>query len=143
MPVKPRLSGFRCAMRLVNRSVAVLLLPAFLAASTPVLAQQPGVVDDAALQQALASQADTERDQRATVQRVLAREDARAMAARMGLSVSAADTAVAALTGAELEAAARQAAAVERTAQAGGSNTIVISATTLLLVLIIVILIAN
>lgn len=130
-------------MRLMNRCVAVLLVPAFLAGVAPVRAQQPGVVDERALEQALATQVDAEHDQRAAVRRVLAREDARALAARMGLSVSAADSAVATLSGAELDAAARQASAVEAAAVAGGGNTIVISVTTLLLVLIIVILLAN
>lgn len=125
-------------MKMTNRIVALVLLPVFLVAS-PAFAQQPRVVDSAALNQALAGQAELERSQRALVQRVLDGADAREIAARMGLSVARADSAVATLSGAELNTLAQQASAVD-TALAGGSRTIVISTTTLLLVLIIVIL---
>jgi hypothetical protein len=128
-------------MTITNRIVAVVLLPVFLVAS-PAFAQQPRVVDSAALNQALAGQAQLERTQRELVRRVLDRAEARELAARMGLSLQRADSAIATLSGSELNTLARQASAVD-TALAGGSRTIVISTTTLLLVLIIVILLVK
>jgi len=125
-------------MTITNKLVALALLPVLLVAS-PAFAQQPRVVDSAVLNQALAGQAELERTQRELVRRVLDRADAREIAARMGLSVERADSAVATLSGAELNTLAQQASAVD-TPLAGGSRTIVISTTTLLLVLIIVIL---
>lgn len=129
-------------MRLMNRIVALTLIPMFLL-SAPALAEQHRIVDAAAMDQALAGKAETERTQRDAVQRVLDRDDVRQMAASMGLSVADARGAVATLSGAELGSLAAQAGAVEAATLAGGANTIVISLTTLLLILIIVILIAK
>ena len=125
-------------MTMTNRVVAIVLLPVLLVAS-PAFAQQARIVDSTAMNQALAGQADLERTQREVVRRVLDSADARELAARMGLSVERADSAVATLSSAELNTLAQQASAVD-TALAGGSKTLVISTTTLLLVLIIVIL---
>ena len=125
-------------MTLTNRFVALALLPVLLVAS-PAFAQQPRVVDSAAMTLALANQSDLENTQRELVRRVLDRADAREIAGRMGLSVERANSAVATLSGPELDRVAQQASAVD-SALAGGSRTIVISTTTLLLVLIIVIL---
>jgi len=129
-------------MRITNRIVALLLPPVFLV-SSPVFAQQARVVDAAAMSQALAAKAQSESAQRDLVRRVLERADAREMAARMGLSVERAGSAVATLSGAELDALAQHAGAVEAATLAGGASTIVISITTLLLILIIVILLAS
>jgi hypothetical protein len=128
-------------MTQINKMVAIGLLPVLLIAS-PSFAQQARVVDSAAMTQALAGQADLERSQRELVRRVLGSSDARELASRLGLSVERADSAVATLSGAELNTLAQQAGAVD-TALAGGSRTIVISTTTLLLVLIIVILLVK
>ena len=65
------------------------------------------------------------------------------MAERFGLTVEHAGTAVATLSGAELNSLAQHAASVEANSLAGGANTVVISVTTLLLILIIVILLAK
>jgi len=129
-------------MRTTNKAVALLLIPLFLV-SSPVFAQQARVVDAAAMTQALAAKAESETAQRKLVRRVLARADVRQMAARMGLSVEQADSAVATLSGPELGTLAEHASAVEAATLAGGSNTIVISLTTLLLIVIIVILLAR
>lgn len=126
-------------MTLTNRIIALVLLPVLLVAS-PAFAQQTRVVDRVALNQALAGQAQLERAQRELVRNVLDGAEAREIAARMGLSVQRADSAIATLSGSELAELAGQAAAVD-TALAGGSRTIVISTTTLLLVLIIIILV--
>lgn len=129
-------------MRLTNRILAIVLAAVF-AAATPAFAQQGSIVDQATLSQALAGQAHAEDAQRAQVRRVLQRDDVRAMAHRMGLDLARADSAIAALSGAELDTLAQQARSVEGTTLAGGANTIVISTTTLLLVIIIIILLAK
>jgi hypothetical protein len=130
-------------MRLTNRLVALLLIPMFLV-SSPALAQQARVVDEAAMSQALAGKAAGEAEQRDHVLRVLERDDAREMAARFGLDIADARAAVATLGGEELGTLAQHAGAVEAEALAGGQNTrIVISLTTLLLIIIIIILIAD
>ena len=129
-------------MCLTNKIVALLLPPVFLV-SSPVFAQQARVVDAAAMSQALAAKAQSESAQRDLVRRVLDRADARQIAAHMGLGVEQAASAVATLSGAELDALAQHAGAVEAATLAGGANTVVISVTTLLLILIIVILLAS
>ena len=129
-------------MQILNKIVTLFLLPAFLV-STPAFAQQPRVVDAAALSQALANSAESETAQRNLVRRVLDRSDAREMAGRMGLTVEQAGSALATLSGAELNTLAQHAGAVEANTLAGGANTIVISVTTLLLILIIVILLVK
>lgn len=129
-------------MQISKKVVTLFLVPAFLI-STQAYAQQARVVDTVALNQALANKTDTENSQRELVRRVLDRSDAREMAERLGLTVEHASSAVATLSGAELNTLAQHAAAVDANALAGGANTIVISVTTLLLVLIIVILLAS
>jgi len=127
----------------ISRKVVTLFLIPVLLSSTQAFAQQTRVVDAAALSQALTQKADAETTQRDQVRRVLDRSDAREIAARFGLSVQQANSAVATLSSADLNSLAQHAAAVEANALAGGASTLVISTTTLLLVLIIVILLAN
>ncbi len=127
----------------ISRKIVTLFLIPVLLSSTQAFAQQIRVVDAAALSQALTQKADAETTQRDLVRRVLDRSDAREIAARFGLSVQQANSAVATLSSADLTSLAQHAAAVEANALAGGANTLVISTTTLLLVLIIVILLAN
>ncbi len=129
-------------MHLTTKLVAVLLLPLLLV-SAPARAQQARVVDADAMRQALAGKAEYESDQRQLVRRVLSRADVRDAAARLGLNLQQADSAVATLTGSELQRLAEQASSIESSALAGGASTVVISTTTLLLILIIVILLAN
>lgn len=125
----------------MNKMIAFVLLPGLLV-SSPALAQTR-LVDAGTMRQALAAKAASESDQRELVRRVLAREDVRDAAQRLGFSLEQADSAVATLSGAELNTLAEHASSVEAAALAGGANTIVISVTTLLLVLIIVILLAK
>lgn len=129
-------------MQISKKLVTLFLLPAFLI-STQAFAQQARVVDTAALTQALATQSQSETAQRDVVLRVLDRSDARELAARFGLTVEQAGSAVATLSGAELNTLAQHAGAVEANALAGGASTVVISVTTLLLILIIVILLVK
>ncbi len=127
-------------MRITLKPVAVLLLPVMLAASPAFAAQR--VVDAAALQRALAAQSAAEEATRADVRRVLDRAEVQALAARMGLDLGDARSAVATLSGVQLAQAAERAQAVD-VALAGGAATVVISLTSLLLILIIVILLAD
>jgi len=127
----------------ISRKIVTLFLIPVLLSSTQAFAQQIRVVDAAALSQALTQKADAETTQRDLVRRVLDRSDAREIAARFGLSVQQANSAVATLSSADLTSLAQHAAAVEANALAGGANPLVISPTTLVLVLIIVILLAN
>ncbi len=129
-------------MQISKKVVTLLLVPAFLV-STQAFAQQARVIDAGALNQAIAQKTATETSQRELVRRVLDRSDAREMAGRLGLTVEHASSAVATLSGAELNTLAQHAAAVDASALAGGASTIVISVTTLLLLLIIVLLLAN
>ncbi len=128
---------------LISKKVVTLFLIPVMLSSSQAFAQQTRVVDTAALSQALTQKADAETAQRDLVLRVLDRSDARDIAARFGLSVQQANSAVATLNSADLNALAQHAGAVEANALAGGASTLVISTTTLLLVLIIVILLAN
>lgn len=129
-------------MQIAQKVVTLFLLPALLL-STQAYAQQARVVDAAAMHQALAQKTATENSQRELVLQVLDRSDAREMAARLGLSFEQATSAVATLSGAELNTLAQHAAAVDASPLAGGASTIVISLTTLLLIIIIIILLVD
>lgn len=130
-------------MRAIHKFVVLLMLPLLLL-STPAIAQQARVVDEAAMSQALAAKANSEQAQRAVVLRMLDRDDAREVAAQMGLSAEQAATAVATLSGAELDTLAQQAARANDPALAGGARqTIVISTVTLLLLVIILLLLVD
>lgn len=123
------------------RTLLVTVVVSSLLWSSSAIAQQH-IVGSADLSQALASQAATDATNREAVTRVLQQDQVRAIAGRLGLSVTRAENAVATLGSAELASLADTA----RTADAqlaGGANTIIISTTTLLLVLILVVLIAS
>jgi hypothetical protein len=125
------------------RSVSVILLfLATLLVSSPALAQQRHVVTPAEMRQAVAQSAAARQQTRETLRNVLKDAQVRAVADRLGLSVTRADSAVATLSAAELDQLAGPARDLS-TQLAGGANTIVISTTTLLLIIIIVILLAD
>jgi hypothetical protein len=115
---------------------------AMLVATTPTWAEEQHVVDSTVLQQAIAEHAATDAANRQTIDRVLARPDVAAVAARMGLDLKDARGAIATLDSQDLALVAQQAGAVESDL-AGGQRTIVISVTTLLLIIIIILLIAD
>jgi hypothetical protein len=95
------------------------------------------------LQQAVADRQAVEASNRQTIDRVLARPDVQAAAARLGLDVKDARTAVASIGGEELAAVAQAAQAVDVDLAGGQNRTVTISITTLLLLIIIIILIAD
>ncbi len=91
------------------------------------------------MRQVIANQAVIDQQNREAVLGVLSHSQARDVAARLGLSLTDAERAVATLSGAELAGLAGTARAADMQL-AGGYNTIVISMTTLLLIVIIIIL---
>lgn len=129
-------------MRDLKPFVVSLLVPALLAVSSPSMAQQAHIVDPAAMRLAMAEQARLEDVSRDQIRRVLHRAETREVAARLGLDIARAESAVASLSGAELNRLAEHAASVDASF-AGGASTIVISTTTLLLVLILVVLLVK
>jgi hypothetical protein len=121
--------------------VTFLFLAALLV-SSPALAQQRHVVTPSDMRQAVAQSAEARQQTRETLRTVLKDSQVRAVAARLGLSVTRADSAIATLSGAELDQLAAPARELS-TQLAGGASTIVISTTTALLILIIVILLID
>jgi hypothetical protein len=128
-------------MRIALGPLTVWLTVGALLLSSPAWARQH-IADPATLQQAIAAKDAADSVNRAAVERVLARPDVQTVAARMGLDVTQARTALAGVSGEELAALAITAQAAEADF-AGGNQTVTISVTTLLLVIIIIILIAD
>lgn len=124
-------------MRTVVMTVAVFSL----LWSSSAIAQERHVVAPGAMHQAVALQAETDAQNRDAVLGVLRQSQARELAARLGLNLTRAETAVSTLTSAELAQLADSARAAD--AQLAGGDRIVLSVTTLLLILIIVILISR
>jgi NACalpha-BTF3-like transcription factor len=123
------------------RVMTAWLTAAALLVSSPAWGQQH-VVDSAAMAEAIAQKHATDSENRQVVERVLARHDVQVMAARMGLDVQQARTALAEMTSEELAAVSQPARAAEADLS-GGQTTVVISLTTLLLIIIIVLLVAD
>jgi ferritin-like metal-binding protein YciE len=124
-------------MRTPTTVLAILLT---LAAAAPRLhAQSTHVASQAALDAAIQQHLDDTTAQRDAVLRVLARDEVKAVAGRVGMNLTTAATAVASLSGDDLKAAATQAQQVEQ-ALAGGASTIVISTTTIIIALLVIIL---
>lgn len=129
-------------MRSLRQLTALALTGVFVATSTPVTAAtKDHVVGAADIERALKqkTQADT---QRATVLGLLQRPEMRELAARSGLDMRSAESAVRTLEGEELARLAQYASDAERDL-AGGTQTITISVVTLLLIIIIIILLVK
>jgi len=124
-------------MRTPTTVLAILLT---LAAAAPRLhAQSPHVASQAVLDAAIQQHVDDTAAQRAAVLRVLDRDEVKKVAGRVGIDLTTASTAVAAMQGQELAAAAAQAQQVDK-ALAGGASTVVISTTTIIIALLVIIL---
>lgn len=100
------------------------------------------VVEPAVVRQAVAEKVATNQQNRDALIDAMRRPDVRALAGRLGLNLTRAENAVAALNSVELARLATPTRAAD-TELAGGSNTIVISTTTLLLIIIIIILLVR
>lgn len=126
-------------MRIRHIVIAFVLCSLVFAGSA--MAQQH-IAAPSLMRQAVSAQAVTDQQNRAAVVGLLHQPQVRDLAAKLGLNLTTAESAVATLSSADLARAADQA----RTADAdlaGGNNTIVISTTTLLLILIIIILLVK
>lgn len=124
-------------MTLVRHTLAIVLSVLFMA---PAVRAQQHVIDRAALDQAVQQRVARDRADREAVVALLRRADVRDVAARAGLSLERAETAVAALQGDDLHQIASQARQVQSDL-AGGASTITISTTTIIIILLVVILI--
>jgi hypothetical protein len=122
------------------RTTVVALVMSSLMCSPLALAQQRHVVAPAALRQAVADLALTDQQNRDVLLSVLHNAQVRALADRLGLSLTGAEGAVSTLGSAELASLAGQARAAD-VQLAGGERKIVIGTTTLLLLIIILILV--
>ena len=123
------------------RTIALTLVACSLVWCSSAMAQQRHVVDPTVMRQAIADQALTDQQNRDAVLGVLQHSQVRDLAARLGLNLTRAESAVSTLGGAELAGLAGHARAAEAQL-AGGDRTIVIGTTTLLLLIIILILVA-
>jgi len=124
-------------MRMFRRFLAVCLALLMIASAA---SAQDHVISRAALDQAVQQRVGQEQADREVILSLLRRQDVRDIAAKSGLSIAKAETAVTMLHGNDLQ----QAAAQARQAQAnlaGGASTIVISTTTIIIVLLLIILI--
>jgi hypothetical protein len=124
-------------MTMFIRKVTAAFVVSSLLLTSPVMAQSH-VVDQAALGKAVADKAAIDQQNRDEVRGFLNRAEVREVAARLGLDVTRAETAVSTLSSDEAADLADQARQVD--AQLAGGDSITISVTTLLLVIIIIIL---
>ncbi|MGH9312935.1 MAG: PA2779 family protein [Vicinamibacterales bacterium] len=125
-------------MRIVRKTLAVFLSLWLVAPSAG--AQQAHVADRAALDQAVAAATARADADRAAIRRVLARQEVKDVAAKLGVDMARAEPAVRLLNGTELAQAAEYASQIEQDL-AGGATTIVITATTIIIILLIIIVI--
>ena len=125
-------------MRLFVSLVAILLMVT--AAAPRLQAQTTHAAPQSALDAAVQQHVDTTAADREAVLRVLDHAEVKAVAARAGIDLQRAASAVATLGGAELAQVAAQASQVED-ALAGGQSRIVISTTLIIIALLVLILI--
>jgi hypothetical protein len=123
-------------MRIVRHSLAVCLAVVFMA---PMASAQDHVIGQSTLDKAVQQRVTREQADRDAILSLLQRADVREVAAKAGLSLDKAQTAVSALQGADLQQAASQARQVQN--DLAGGSTIVISTTTVIIVLLLIILI--
>jgi cell division protein FtsL len=128
------------AMRVIRNSLVVFLSIWLVIAPATARAQQTHVVDQATLDRAVAAQAQQADADRQAIRRMLRRQQVREIAARAGIALTRAETAVATLDGAELQQIATQARAVD-TSLAGGQGRVTISTTMIIIGLLALILI--
>ncbi len=121
------------------RNILMTLAASLLLWSAPAFAQERHIVDPAAMQQAITTQATTDQQNRAVVGSVLQRSQVREVAERLGLDVTRAEGALSTLTSAELAELAGPARQID--AQLAGGATIVVTTTTVLIILLVIIII--
>jgi hypothetical protein len=119
--------------RLLGATLAVLLV------APAAFAQQTHVVNKSALDQAVQQRVSQDQADREAIRTFLQNPAVKDVAAKAGVSLDKAETAVSTLQGDELRQAASQARTVND--QLAGGSTVVISTTTIIIVLLIIILI--
>ncbi len=124
-------------MKRIRRTVIGLFLSTSVV--NPVLAQQPHVVDQSALDQQVAAKVAETVEQRAVIERLLEREQVRSIAERTGIELADVKAAVATLEGDELAQLAAHSQGVDDSLT-GGQSTITISTTTIIIGLLVLIL---
>jgi hypothetical protein len=124
-------------MKLV-RTLLVFPLVLMVAGSSA-LAGQQHLVNPSQLAATVADGAATRDTNRASVREALERPEVQAVAAKLGLDLSKATSAVDTLSGADLDRAANAAQQVNEQL-VGGASTVVISTTTLIIILLLVII---
>ncbi len=124
-------------MKRIRRTLIGLLLSALVV--NPVLAQQPHVVDQGALDQQVAAKVAETVEQRAVIERLLEREQVRSIAERTGIELADVKAAVATLEGDELAQLAAHSQGVDDSLT-GGQSTITISTTNIIIGLLVLIL---
>jgi hypothetical protein len=123
-------------MRIVRHSLAVCLAVVLMA---PMASAQDHVIGKSTLDKAVQQRVTREQTDRDAILSLLQRAEVREVAAKAGLSLDKARTAVSTLQGADLQQAASQARQVQNDL-AGGASTIVISTTTIIIILLLVII---
>jgi hypothetical protein len=124
-------------MQMFRRILGIVL--AVMLAAPAAWAQQTHVIDKSALDQAVQQRVSRDRADRETIREFLQNSQVRSIAAKAGLSVGKAESAVSTLQGDELHRAAGQARQVNQ--DLAGGATVVITTTTIILVLLVIILI--
>jgi hypothetical protein len=124
-------------MRVFERFLAVCLALLIMA---PAASAQDHVIGRAALDKAVQQRVSQEWADREVILALLQRQEVRDIAAKAGLSLEKAQTAVTMLHGKALQQAAQQARQAGANL-AGGASTVTISTTTIIIVLLIIILI--
>jgi cell division protein FtsL len=122
-------------MRIVRYLLAASLAVVFLA---PMASAQDHAIGQSALDKAVQQRVTREQTDRDDILSLLRRPEVREIAAKAGLSLDKAQTAVSTLQGDDLQQAAAQARQVQD--DLAGGSTIVISTTTIIIVLLLVIL---
>jgi len=124
----------------MQRSRTVLAATLAVLLCAPVArAQQPHVISPRALDQAVQQRVIQEQADREAIRNVLQNPAVRDVAARAGLPIDKAESAVSTLQGDELRQAASQARQIDAQL-AGGSDTIVLSTTTIIIIILLIIL---
>jgi hypothetical protein len=126
-------------MRMIRLSVVAVLV-VLTAFPTLASANQRHAVSPSALAAAAAGHADAQEAKRESVRQALSRPEAREVAAAAGIDIGQLTSAVASLSGADLDRAADAARQVNDPLVGGASN-VVISTTTIIIILLIIILI--
>jgi hypothetical protein len=101
---------------------------------------QDHVIGKSTLDQAVQQRVTSEQADRDAIRSLLQRPEVREIAAKAGLSLDKAQTAVSTLQGSDLQQAASQARQVQNDL-AGGASVVVISTTTIIIILLLVLLI--